>query len=83
MWPISCEEIGLVGTLARDTRADELSEDPVLRHLSRGESYDLDDLIALSGLDGPRLLPRLLELELAGRVARRDGGRFHRTDGGG
>ena len=77
------EEIGLVGTLARDTRADELSEDPVLRHLSRGESYDLDDLIALSGLDGPRLLPRLLELELAGRVARREGGRFHRTDDGG
>ena len=76
------EEIGLVGTQARDTRVDErVSEDPVLRHLSRGESYDLDDLIALSGLDGPRLLPRLLELELAGRVARRDGGRFHRTDG--
>ncbi len=78
------EEIGLVGMVARDTRADEVvSEDPVLRHLSRGESYDLDDLIALSGLDGPRLLPRLLELELAGRVARREGGRFHRTDDGG
>ena len=78
------EEIGLVGTRVTNTRADELvSKDPVLRHLSRGESYDLDDLIVLSGLDGPRLLPRLLELELAGRVARRDGGRFHRTDGGG
>ena len=51
------EEIGLVGTRVTNTRADELvSEDPVLRHLSRGESYDLDDLIALSGLDGPRLL---------------------------
>ena len=75
------EEIGLAATVPRDARADEVvSDDPVLRHLSRGESYDLDDLIALSGLDGPRLLPRLLELELSGRVARRDGGRFVRTD---
>jgi predicted Rossmann fold nucleotide-binding protein DprA/Smf involved in DNA uptake len=55
-----------------------LPEDPVLRQLSRGESYDLDDLIALSGLDGPRLLPRLLELELSGRVVRQEGGRFVR-----
>ena len=40
------EEIGLVGTLARDTRGDELvSQDPVLRHLSRGENYDLDRLV--------------------------------------
>ena len=84
------EEIGPIGTLARDTRLerdasvdDLVPEDPVLRHLSCGESYDLDDLIGLSGLDGPRLLPRLLELELAGRVARLKGGRFHRTDGGG
>ena len=74
------EEIEPAGRVAWDTRTDGVvSEDPVLRHLSRGESYDLDDLIALSGLDGPRLLPRLLELELAGRVARRDGGRFVRT----
>jgi DNA processing protein len=78
------EEIGLVWTPAGDPRVEErVSEDPVLRHLSRGESCDLDDLIVLSGLDGPRLLPRLLELELAGRVARREGGRFHRTDDGG
>ena len=77
------EEIGFVGTWARDIRDDDpVLADPVLRHLSRGESYDLDDLIALSGLEGSTLLPRLLELELAGRVARRDGGRFHRTDGG-
>jgi DNA processing protein len=77
------EEMGLVGMRARDRRVDDpVSENPVLRYLSRGESYDLDDLIALSGLEGPRLLPRLLELDLAGRVGRRDGGRFHRTDGG-
>ena len=77
------EEIQPAGRVARDTRGEEVaSQDPVLRHLSRGESYDLDDLIARSGLDGPRLLPRLLELELTGRVARHDGGRFVRTDGG-
>ena len=74
------EEIRPNGRVVGDTpAADVASDDLVLRHLSRGESYDLDDLIALSGLDGPRLLPRLLELELAGRVVRRDGGRFVRT----
>ena len=74
------EEIGPAGRVVQDIWADEVvSEDPVLRHLSRGESYDLDELITVSGLDGPRLLPRLLELELAGRVARRAGGRFVRT----
>jgi DNA processing protein len=55
------------------------AEDPVLRHLARGDSYDLDELIALLGIDGPRLLPRLLEHELAGRLARIAGGRFSRT----
>ena len=74
------EEIRLPGAVERPGRRTE-AEDPLLRCLSRGESYDLDDLIALTGLDGPRLLPRLLELELAGRVNRRDGGRFVRTDG--
>ena len=74
------EEIQLATGMAATRPVDEGGlEDPVLRHLSRGESYDLDELIALSGLDGPRLLPCLLELELAGRVARCDGGRFVRT----
>ena len=74
------EEISLLARAGRNTPVGEVvSEHPVLRSLSRGESYDLDDLIALSGLDGPRLLPRLLELELAGRVARREGGRFVRN----
>ena len=78
------EGIRPAGRVAGDAPAKGVaSQDPVLRHLSRGESYDLDDLIALSGLDGPRLLPRLLELELAGRVARREGGRFVQTDGSG
>lgn len=53
--------------------------DPLLRQLAPGDSYDLDELIALSGLDGPRLLPHLLSLELDGRLARIAGGRFRRA----
>lgn len=53
--------------------------DPLLRQLAPGDSYDLDELMALSGLDGPRLLPHLLTLELDGRLARVAGGRFRRA----
>ncbi len=74
------EEISLLARAGRNTPVGEVvSEHLVLRSLPQGESYDLDDLMALSGLDGPRLLPRLLEFELAGRVARREGGRFMRN----
>ena len=71
------EEIGPAPVDAGSSRPG--AEDPVLRHLARGDSYDLDELIALSGIDGPRLLPRLLEHEFAGRLARIGGGRFSRT----
>jgi DNA processing protein len=57
------------------------SHDPVLRRMIEGESYDLDELSQLSGLDRVRLLPRLLELELGGAVRRIDGGRFVRFRG--
>ena len=33
-----------------------------------GESYDLDTLVATTGMDGPSILARLTELELAGIV---------------
>lgn len=52
--------------------------DPVMRAMEAGEVYDLDELAAASGLQGPRLLPRLLELELHGWVRRVGGGRFVR-----
>jgi DNA processing protein len=54
------------------------SSDPLLRLMHEGQEYDLDALAAASGLDGVRLLPRLLELELHGSVQRVDGGRFMR-----
>lgn len=54
------------------------SADPVLRAMAAGEPYDLDALAIRSGLDVRRLLPRLIELELAGLVRRHGGGRFVR-----
>jgi DNA processing protein len=57
------------------------SQDPVLRRMIDGDSYDLDELSDLSGLDRVKLLPRLLELELAGAVRRIEGGRFVRFRG--
>lgn len=54
------------------------SQDPVLRRMIEGDSYDLDELADVSGLDRVKLLPRLLELELSGAVRRIEGGRFVR-----
>ena len=54
--------------------------DPVLACLVAGEASDLDDISERSGLTPARLLPRLFELELQGKVRRVGGGRFVRTD---
>jgi DNA processing protein len=51
-------------------------DDPWLRNLPLGEPLDLDALVALSGLSAARLLRRLLELELQGRIRRLEAGRF-------
>jgi DNA processing protein len=57
------------------------SHDPVLRSMEEGDSYDLDEISERSGVDRMKLLPRLLELELAGAVQRVEGGRFVRFRG--
>ena len=57
------------------------SQDPVLRSMDEGDAYDLDEISERSGLDRMKLLPRLLELELAGALRRVDGGRFVRFRG--
>jgi DNA processing protein len=62
-------------------RLNPASQDPVLRSMVDGDAYDLDEIAERSGLDRMRLLPRLLELELAGAVRRVDGGRFVRFCG--
>jgi|RhiMethySRZTD1v2_1073278.scaffolds.fasta_scaffold22954_10 DNA processing protein len=54
------------------------SEDPVLRVMDPACAYDLDVLAAGCGLDAPRLLPRLADLELRGLIRRVAGGRFVR-----
>jgi DNA processing protein len=52
--------------------------DPVLACFTPGESCDLDEIAERSGVAVPRLLPRLLELELQGRIRRVGGARFIR-----
>src|SRR5581483_2979632 len=56
------------------------SSDPILNCLTPGEASDLDEISERSGLTPARLLPRLMELELQGIVARVGGGRFVRVD---
>jgi DNA processing protein len=53
--------------------------DPLLARMEPGEVYQLDELIALTGMSGPRLLTRLTELELLGLVAAAGLGRFGRV----
>jgi DNA processing protein len=79
------EELALVG--APDGDGHELvsscsvrsSADRLLASMAQGEAYDLDGLSGRSGLDGPKLLPRLLDLELRGLVRRVGAGRFMRV----
>jgi DNA processing protein len=83
------EELGLAslgvregsgsGTAAPETDASR-NVDPVLACLIPGESCDLDTISERSGLAPARLLTRLFELELSGRVGRAGGGRFVRFD---
>ena len=76
------DEMGLdLGKNATQGRRGLISHDPLLRHMDAGESYDLDDLTAVSDLNGAELLARLVELELEGRVARSASGRFSRLRG--
>jgi len=77
-------ELGLLaaGDPARGDRANQApaatSADPVLRRMEVGHAYDLDALADATGLNVPRLLPKLVDLELNGRIRRIEGGRFMR-----
>lgn len=72
------EELGWARRAGDDGPAAPASGDALLRVMQGGQPYDLDGLADLSGVDGVRLLPRLLALELAGLVRRLEGGRFMR-----
>jgi DNA processing protein len=60
-------------------RRHSASQDPVLRTMDEGETYELDEIAERSGVDRMKLLPRLIELELAGLLRRVEGGRFLRS----
>ena len=80
--PLGIRDSGLgIGSEKESKNANPASHDPVLRSMDDGDSYDLDEIAERSGVDRMKLLPRLLELELAGAVRRVDGGRFVRYRG--
>jgi DNA processing protein len=73
------EELG-VSAAAEATDVDKsLTDEPLLSLMQEGEDYAVEELEVLSGLAAAVLLPRLLELELTGQVARREVGRFQRV----
>jgi DNA processing protein len=79
------DELGLV-SMAEGQPADGSTAisptscgDSILSGMEPGHAYDLDGLSDHSGLDGPRLLTRLLDLELRGLVHRVGAGRFMRS----
>jgi DNA processing protein len=45
-----------------------LEGDPLVAKMDAGEAYALDELVGLSGTNATRLLARLMELELTGKV---------------
>lgn len=53
-----------------------LISDPLLRRMQAGESYRLEELAEVSGMPPSRLLTRLTELELLGKVLPAGGGRW-------
>ncbi|MCD0505836.1 DNA-processing protein DprA, partial [Bordetella petrii] len=77
------DELGGGGPAERVTAqvaaAPAQPDTPLLRALGH-DPLHLDALQARTGLDISALTTQLLELELAGRVARLDGGRFQRLD---
>ncbi|HEX6661158.1 MAG TPA: DNA-processing protein DprA [Sphingomicrobium sp.] len=73
------EELGWPGArAAADSSRKLLTDDPLLARMEPGEAYRLDVLAGATGMAPSRLLPRLMELELQGRVIRAAGGRFSR-----
>jgi DNA processing protein len=72
------DELGMAR--AEVSGSAQLEADPVLACLVPGEACDLDELAARTGLEAPRLLARLLDLQLLGIVSRSGAGRFVRFD---
>ena len=60
--------------MARTGKVKPLYSDGLLSKMEAGEVYRLDELMELTGVTGTRLLPRLMELELAGLVTQTGSG---------
>ena len=78
-------EIELVGVPAAsglsELPGEATGDDPVLRQMDAGQSYDLDALAAFSGLESAELLSKLVDFELQGLVERSETGQFRRLRG--
>jgi DNA processing protein len=73
------EELGAAVGHGSSDAPKELITEPLLAVMEEGEGYAVEDLETLTGLRAIALLPRLLELEIAGQVARGEAGRFVRV----
>ena len=60
--------------MTQTSHAKPLYSDGLLSKMEVGEVYRLDELMELTGVTGTRLLPRLMELELAGLVTQTGSG---------
>ncbi|HXQ77145.1 MAG TPA: DNA-processing protein DprA, partial [Gemmatimonadaceae bacterium] len=67
-WPVAVE--------APPGGAKSFRTDPLLERLALGEAYDIDALATIFGLPAPRLLARITEWEMQGRLVRMAGGRY-------
>ena len=69
------EDLGWAGRAAAEPAAsNRLKIDPLLARMVRGETYGLDELGPVLGLDGHDLLARLTDWELQGAIKRLPGG---------
>tara|TARA_B100001123_G_scaffold95364_1_gene109972 strand:+ start:2881 stop:3279 length:399 start_codon:yes stop_codon:yes gene_type:complete len=73
------EELRIPQVQGDSAVADDLEDYPLLSRLARGESCDVDEPVAISGVDSSALLARFSDLELRGRVEWLAGGRFMRV----
>jgi DNA processing protein len=74
------EELGWCSGPPRpDGPSKSMTADPLLARMEPGEVYRLEDLMAMTGTSGPKLLARLTELELNGLVTGQGGVGFARV----
>jgi len=76
-WPALSEALSHAGRVeGPKISSNSLKTDPLLARLTPGDAYDLDEMSATLGISGSKLLPRLTEWEMRGRLVRLAGGRY-------